>query len=154
MIPLVRPATEADARYVGAHLRIADQVELEVSGRAATPILVEAVEVSREAYALWADSEPVCLFGVVDEKYLSTRGRVWLVATDSVWKIKDTVTSDAHLWFDRWMTKWYPLGLHNVVDKRNKLHMDWIAQAGFKFGHTVDRNGVVFQYFSMEGPNV
>lgn len=148
MIPLIRPATREVALEVASRLRKADEREVwAATGHSPEEVLPLGVETAREAYVCYAGDVPATIFGVTDDANVEGMGLVWLLATDDVFKIKQTIFQDTPLWLDHWGRKYYPLGLHNIADERNRLHLKWILRVGFQFGERVWIGDHSFRHF-------
>lgn len=152
----IRPATPEDAAWIGANLREADETEVRTSsGGDPKDVLLRSLELSRECYvASWRDSEQPCvIFGVSDDPTCEGLGIVWLLATDEIRKSPLEVFKLAHGWLE-YMSRHYPLGLHNIADERNTLHIRWCLLMGFKPLDAVEHRGHRFIHIYRETKNV
>lgn len=152
------PAGEAEALAMGPRLRKADLREMQaISGKNIDPgqHLATSVRVSRAAYVgRDADdpaSKPFVIYGVVDDPTNEGFGAIWLVATPQVHDFRRALLEDAPKRI-KWIheRRWYPRGLHNLVDSRNKTHVKWLLQMGALFPHDKKAaiiRGVPFLYF-------
>ena len=129
----VRPATTADALYVGAHLRAADRAEVEaLSGRPPVEVLLDSVTASSMAWAGCVDDEPVCLFGVAPMSLAGVVGFPWLLGTDGVLDHAAAFLRRNKAYLGQMLAE-YPI-LRNVVDARNEVSIRWLRWLGFQFG--------------------
>ena len=94
--------------------------------------------------------DPYVYYGVTDLPATPEWGSIWLVATPRVRLFKGSVRRSAPERI-QWIHDrgWYPKGLHNVVDTRNKKHLKWLTEIGAEFPAGNDRmvRGVLFRYF-------
>lgn len=130
----VRHATRSDAEWFGANLREEDEEEVRAAtGQDPVAVLPSSFDLSRECYvAYWRDSaEPCVIFGVSDDPSQDGLGIVWLLATPQVSRCGLSVLRTAHAWLD-YMSRLYPLGMHNLAWENNALHIRWCQASGFK----------------------
>ena len=144
----IRPATLAEARWIGPRLRPEDRLEVETAtGKTVEEALLQSIAISAECYTIRFNNErdPVAIFGVGPRH--SSFGVPWLMATPEVTRGSLALLWEAPIWFERWIKK-YPDGLINIADTRNELHLRWLTAIGCALWHTIKRNGHEFIYFS------
>lgn len=152
------PAGKAEVRAMGPRLRKADKREMEaIHGEGVDPAdgLENALALSRIAYvgrdAEDPTSDPFVLYGVADDVTNEGYGAIWLVATNGIHPFRKALLRDAPDRIRYIHEKgWYPRGLHNLVDARNKTHLKWLKQMGAEFPHigkVALINKVPFLYF-------
>lgn len=123
---------EEDLEYVAEHMRQADKDEAKASGfDCPRKALVESFRNSRpECYSVMHQALPVAMFGVVPDPYDPKIGSIWLLGTDHV-------TNDYPISFLRQCRRFLPILMsgyemvHNVVDRRNTVHIKWLRWMGF-----------------------
>lgn len=140
---LYRPTPEIVA-FVAKNLRTADKREVRaMTGRPPLDVLLEGVDRSHESYVIVTPEKsiPAAIFGVVpllrteNEIDRAGGGCLWMLGTDDV--VKHAMHFHRKMWGSLEMLnrKWGTLS--NVVDARNKAHINWLRHAGFKFGRPV-----------------
>lgn len=156
------PAAPGDVSRMASHVRPEDKDEwAAVAGPNANTTFAERL---KRAHALsrkcWAARDPAnivavpfALYGVCDTPDSPDWGTIWMVATPKVKRfarafLRDTPGRIQYI-HDQ---GWYPKGLHNFVDTRNKLHMKWLSRIGaiIPQGQVTSLSGVPFQYFRLE----
>jgi hypothetical protein len=155
---LIRPATLADAQYVGARLRADDEREVQTStGQPGTAVVPLAFQTSRECYTVWCANPiprfPIALFGVADNPKAPSIGVVWFLGTEELRLKALSMIRESKPWLNH-MSRLYPDGLHNIADKRNDLHLRWCQLTGFNLGLEVQVNGEAFIHIYRPTPNV
>lgn len=107
-----------------------------------------AVINSRRCYTFrdHPQEDPFAIFGVADDQEQPGWGVVWFLATPEIAHARIAVLREAVFWL-RSFESLYPLGLHNLVDSRNDLHLRWLTHLGFELGGTIDIRGVPFIHF-------
>lgn len=151
MILTIRPATLAEAEWMGAHLREEDRREVETAtGQRAEDVLPASFHLSSEVYTIRLagdggkpEDDPTVIFGVGDDPSAPSVGVVWLLATSNIRRAPLAIIHEAHHWLDHF-NKRYPIAIHNVVDMRNALHIRWLTRTGFDLGDTMQINGQQF----------
>ena len=133
--PHLRLASEIDCIYLSEHLREDDKQEIQaVTGLPPLLSLLTGLKLSSVPLVICnADCKPVAMLGVVPNGLI---GSIWMVGTNHLKKIslsflrnsKDVceVLKDKHQI------------LHNYVDKRNKLHINWLKWMGFSIINEVN----------------
>ena len=127
-LPHLRLATEVDCIYLSEHLRKEDIQEIKAVVGNLPPLLSLLIGHKIRSVPLVicdAESKPVAMLGVVPNGLI---GSIWMVGTNDLKKIslsflrnsKDVceVLKDKHQI------------LHNYVDKRNTLHVNWLKWMG------------------------
>lgn len=150
----VRPAVVADAYWIASNLRAEDRAEVEAAtGRSPLEIVPLSFDLSTQCYAILPDDDvrACALFGVADDPETTGLGLVWLLATDAVFPVRRSVLEIAPSYLDKLSTK-YPLGLHNLVDHRNLLHLRWCLKTGFVEIGQVDVDGHMFHHIYRPHP--
>ncbi len=128
---LIQKASLSDVIHISPNLRSADLAELEAaSGLPALQSLIYGFGhgrswVVREPYS----DIPVALFGVTP--LTKTVGIPWMVATDELPRHKKFFVKNASEHIDK-MLRFYPDGLVNYIDARNKIHITYIKHFGFE----------------------
>lgn len=141
-------ATEGDAQYIESHLRAEDLAEVTtVSGTHVGQLEVfRGLSRSCLTFRMTPESNPFAIFGVVDDRQNAGFGCVWMLCTPEVSLAARPVMREAKKWAARWL-KYYPKGLHQMVDARNDLHRRWLQLIGFfETEQRVAINGVPFIY--------
>lgn len=126
--PYLRAATLSDPFKIVQRLRDEDIRELETaSGRDALHCLIAGVAFSEASYvAIAPDGTPVGIFGL--SKSSENTATIWAVFTDDIlrWgKLCFKVSREVLNAFNAA----YPI-LHNRVDSRNTLHVEWLKSMG------------------------
>lgn len=154
----VRPAVRADAEYIASRLRAEDRAEVEAAtGRSPSEIVPLSFDLSTQCYAIrhafdsQVDDQPCALFGVADDAEVEGLGLVWLLATEDVFDVRASVLEAAPYYLNTMSTR-YPLGLHNLVDHRNLLHLRWCLKTGFVEIGQVELNGFPFHHIYRPHP--
>ena len=128
-LPHLRLATEVDCIYLSEHLRKEDIQEIKaVVGN--LPLLLSLLighKLSAVPLVICdAESKPVAMLGVVPNGLI---GFIWMVGTDDLKKISLSFLRNSKDVCD--VLKGKHQILHNYVDKRNKLHINWLKWMGF-----------------------
>lgn len=154
MILTIRPATLAEAEWMGRHLRLEDEREVETgTGMAADIAVPQAYCCSTDCYTIRLtdragkiEEHPTVIFGITDDPNDSELGIIWLLATDNLRRGSISVLREAGFWINHFCRS-YANGVHNIVDTRNDLHVRWLKLMGFTFGSEVSIRGVPFVHF-------
>lgn len=150
MIEIVSALPE-DLEYVALNLRSEDAQEIETS--TGMTDMVEAMKLSaklsREVYAVFpilddVQGKPIAIFGVTDDPRHPGVGVCWLLSTPMLFVSSRDILKEAPKWLHRWIDNKYASGLHNVIDQRNKRHVEWCKRAGFRFLGVRMLNGFPF----------
>ena len=128
-LPHLRLATEVDCIYLSEHLRKEDIQEIKAVVGNLPPLLSLLIGHKLSAVPLVicdAESKPVAMLGVVPNGLI---GFIWMVGTDDLKKISLSFLRNSKDVCD--VLKGKHQILHNYVDKRNKLHVNWLKWMGF-----------------------
>ena len=127
-LPHLRLATEVDCIYLSEHLRKEDIQEIQaVTGLPPLLSLLIGHKLSAVPLVICdAESKPVAMLGVVPNGLI---GFIWMVGTDDLKKISLSFLRNSKDVCD--VLKGKHQILHNYVDKRNKLHVNWLKWMGF-----------------------
>lgn len=156
---LVRPATHADAVWIGARLRPEDAREVRtMSGLGPETAVPKAYAASTSCFTARCvdassgsiapgrpDADPCVIFGVTDDPREPTVGCIWLLATPEIRRCSKAVLQESPYWLAAFLRR-YPGGLHNWVDSRNPLHIRWCRRVGFRFGRVMHHRGAAFHH--------
>lgn len=142
---LYRDATADDVRAVGRNMREADRRELKAaSGKGPFEMLALGLIHSEECIALLTeDGTPFAVAGVT--RMPDFGGSVWMLATNDLERCKMRFLRNIRAGVDMWQKK-YKL-LHNYVDERNTVHINWLRWLGFTFIKRHERFGVELRPF-------
>ena len=126
--PHLRLATEVDCIYLSENLREDDIQEIKaVTGLSPLLPLLCGLRMSSVPLVICnADCKPVAMLGVVPNGLI---GFIWMVGTDDLKKISLSFLRNSKDVCD--VLKGKHQILHNYVDKRNKLHINWLKWMGF-----------------------
>jgi hypothetical protein len=127
-----RPATEADARFIGANLR---DIDLKEARLLSSLPPAELLETSRTS-AVWSrvadvDGHPAMIFGI-SPSHLPGWGVPWLLATDKFDAINKRLVRSCHLQIEE-MQELFPC-LHNIIHSDNHTSINWLRWLGFSIG--------------------
>lgn len=136
----IRAGTKADALALGPILRDADRAELEAAtGRPATDVAVQSVELSTKCWVATEAGVPMVLFGVAPLAHFNGVGVPWLIASPALIPHAVPFLRRCSPFLDE-MHADYPL-LVNYTDARNTVHHRWLRWLGFTFIHRHERFG-------------
>lgn len=126
--PYLRLATEEDCIYLSKNLRQADIDEIKaVTGLPSLISLLCGLRLSSVPLVICNDKDiPVAMLGVVPNGLI---GFIWMVGTDDLKRISLSFLRHSKKVCD--VLKGKHKVLHNFVDKRNKLHINWLKWMGF-----------------------
>ena len=126
--PHLRLATEVDCIYLSENLREEDKQEIKaVTGLPPLLSLLSGLKMSTVPLVICnGDCKPVAMLGVVPNGLI---GFIWMVGTDDLKKISLSFLRNSKDVCD--VLKGKHQILHNYVDKRNKLHINWLKWMGF-----------------------
>lgn len=151
MIDVVfRAATPEDARYIGAHLRVSDSLEVSALGAVPEYAVLQSFRDSDIAWTALVDGVPVIMFGAGGNVF-SDRGFVWALGTDECTKHPREM-----LVFGREKLKEmlgiYPI-LENYCDARYIRALRWLKKIGFSVSDPVKwgKNGELFCKITAKG---
>ena len=130
-----------DARAVGRNLREADLDELSaVTREPPVDVLINGIRQSTPCYTVKTrDGKPCGIFGTRDSGYPES-GVVWMLGTDDITTNSRTFLRYSRGWINE-LHKKYRL-LYNVIDARNKIHIEWLSWMGFEFIKTIPQYGI------------
>ena len=133
--PHLRLASEIDCIYLSENLRKEDIQEIQaVTGLPPLLSLLTGLKMSSVPLVICnADCKPVAMLGVVPNGLI---GFIWMVGTDDLKKISLTFLRNSKDVSD--VLKGKHQILHNYVDKRNKLHINWLKWMGFSIINEVN----------------
>ena len=118
------PATREVAVEVASNLRPDDYREV-VEGHGRDPMeMVDHALESHSSSIITSDGRAVALVGVYDD------GSVWMLSTPV---IEEYPISFVRLAL-RWIKAFDDVCLHNIIDKRNTVHINLIKYLGFTLG--------------------
>ena len=126
--PHLRLASENDCIYLSENLREEDKQEIKaVTGLPALVTLLSGLKFSLVPLVICDEqSKPVAMLGVVPNGLI---GSIWMVGTDDLKKISLSFLRHSKKVCD--VIKGKHQLLHNYVDSRNKLHINWLKWMGF-----------------------
>ena len=126
--PHLRLASENDCIYLSENLREEDKQEIKaVTGLPPLLSLLSGLKMSTVPLVICnGDCKPVAMLGVVPNGLI---GFIWMVGTDDLKKISLSFLRNSKDVCD--VLKGKHQILHNYVDKRNKLHVNWLKWMGF-----------------------
>ena len=135
-LPHLRLATEVDCIYLSENLRQEDIQEIKAVVGNLPPLLSLLTGLKMSSVPLVicnADCKPVAMLGVVPNGLI---GFIWMVGTDDLKKISLSFLRNSKDVCD--VLKGKHQILHNYVDKRNKLHINWLKWMGFSIINEVN----------------
>jgi hypothetical protein len=126
--PHLRIATEDDCIYLSKNLREEDYQEIKaVTGLPALLSLLIGLKISSVPLVICDEqSKPVAMLGVVPTGLI---GSIWMVGTKDLKRISLSFLRHSKKVCD--VIKGKHQMLHNYVDSRNKLHINWLKWMGF-----------------------
>lgn len=146
----VRPATWMDVERMADCLRDSDKEEIRAStGLEPKYGLRHSFFVSESKFVITHNQCPAVMFGVLSI-IGSKDGCVWMLATDRVKNIKQSVYTISVAYIN------YFLGiyevLYNFIDERNTRTEKWLRLCGARFYNSLllGPEGKVFKYFQFE----
>ena len=133
--PHLRLASEIDCIYLSENLRKEDIQEIQaVTGLPPLLSLLTGLKMSSVPLVICnADCKPVAMLGVVPNGLI---GFIWMGGTDDLKKISLSFLRNSKDVCD--VLKGKHQILHNYVDKRNKLHINWLKWMGFSIINEVN----------------
>lgn len=131
--PVARPARFEDAARLASDLRPADLQELAALRSDPLAALLEAIEHSREAYAVTEGPQGalIALFGVAPLPEAPAIGAPWMMASPRLERVARPFLRRCRGWVGHLGREF--LMLTNAVDARNALHIAWLRWCGFTF---------------------
>lgn len=132
MTKYLRPATEADIKYVAENIRPADRDEcLAAAGASPELALWFSVKTSLEAYTLVAGDEVLGICGIAAGVGEHDR-MIWMLGTPAVETHAKLFVRESRKWLNT-----LPYILWNRVDARNARHISWLRSIGAEFHDTI-----------------
>jgi len=137
----LRPTTVNDIAFLAPKLRQADRNEcLAATGREPLGVLKDGLRLGDKTMTMVAPTGiPVGMLGV-GKSIIQDAGVIWLCATDDIEKYQMTFLRNSKKVL-RLLQQDY-LALHNCVDARNELHINWLRWMGFTFIKKHEKWGV------------
>lgn len=125
----LRPATLADARYVGARLRMEDAAEVLLFGMRAEDAVVQSLRGSLLCECLTVEGEPAAIVGIALEGLVGGVGCPWMLTTPAVERYPRAFARLTRSFVTRslLMTE----RLENVIDARYTRSIRWLQWLGF-----------------------
>lgn len=138
------PASDLALRYIGAHLRQQDRVELSVTcpGQDVTDVLLRSRRDSRWATVVKVDGLPAIVYGVAPTSDPRV-GSPWMLATPDLRRIRKFFIQHGGLEV-RLMQQTFPV-LWNRVHKGNTCAIRWLESLGFTI-HRDKPRGDLFDF--------
>lgn len=129
--PYMAKATLDDCLVLGKKLRKEDQQEIKaLANLEGVPSLILGLQSSHFVNSIFTKDDVICgMFGVQGE--LGKDAAVWMLASDEIEEIAIPFLRQSRKVVE-YMNKLHPV-LHNVVDARNTLHLNWLKWCGFQF---------------------
>lgn len=90
--------------------------------------LLKSYEKSTGKLTLWYQGQVVAMFGIVPESLLSNRAMVWLLTTDTIYKMKISFAKLSLRVLSLMLSR-YGL-VYNFVDARNEQCLNWLRWLG------------------------
>lgn len=126
----------AEAKYIdcinlGHKLRKEDQAEIKALANLKGPeALILGLHYSHICISIFTEQDEICaMFGAQGEK--GKDAAVWMLASDEIEKIAIPFLRQNKAVIN-FINQIHPV-LHNVVDARNTLHLNWLKWCGFTF---------------------
>lgn len=142
----VRPATAADAAWVGLNLREEDEEEVQAAtGSSGRTVVPASFQHSTLSFAVFGaeEKEPCALFGCSPDPANEGWGLVWFLGTPDIIRYSRDIIKEA----PRWLTLFHgfcPNGLHNNAYAKNGTHLRWCLLTGFQVGGVSEHRGHQF----------
>lgn len=137
--PYLRLATEDDCIYLAEYLRKEDIQEIyAVTGVPPLLSLLIGLKLSEVPLVICNEKDrPVAMLGVVPNGLI---GSIWMVGTDELKRISLSFLKHSKNVCDVLKSNYQIL--HNYVDARNTLHVNWLKWMDFKFIKTHQQYGI------------
>lgn len=146
------PARRKTAFDLASQMRGADVREL-LAGTNHSPLtaLLDALDVSLEAWEGWIGDDLLCMFGVGNIDYASGSGSPWMLGTDMIDEYFLTFAKVSQLWIADVRARYGHL--HNFVDARNTASLRWLEWLGFRICEEAPHgpHGLPFRRVELEG---
>lgn len=127
----LRLPTQVDVDLLIANIRHDDKQELEASHGDYQKAIQLSYNKSKYKWAIYADGEFVCLFGMHPMGLLSDTAVIWMLGTDLIAKNKGAFIRHSQEYIKA-MLSVSPV-LTNWCDVRNKKTIRWLKLMGFTF---------------------
>lgn len=127
----LRAPTQVDVDLLIANIRHDDKQELEASHGNYKQAIQLSFNKSKYKWAIYADGEFVCLFGMHPLGLLSDTSLIWMLGTDLIEKNKGAFIRHSQEYIKA-MLSVSPV-LTNWCDVRNKKTIRWLKLMGFTF---------------------
>lgn len=127
----IRQPTQADADTLIANIRHDDRQELEASHGDYRKAIQVSFNKSQHKWAVYADGQFVCLFGMHQLGLLSDTSIIWMLGTDLIEKYKGAFIRYSREYIQA-MLKVSPV-LTNYCDVRSSKTVRWLKLMGFTF---------------------
>jgi hypothetical protein len=143
----MQTATPYDIVALSEQLRPVEAREISAStGKAPLLPLMESFTRSREAWAVFADGELVCCWGVVPTETEGV-GVPWMISTPVIERRKVAFWKLCVRELPELLERWRVLG--NAIDMRHQQAVNWAKRLGFRFYETELVNGFAFAPFTI-----
>lgn len=142
----IRPATEEDAKYVGANLRPADRVEGTIAtGKDPVQVVVDSWRASARSYAVFpaGSSAPCAIYGTAPTPARPDLGIAWMLCTPEVTRVARGILQEAPEQLHALLQD-YAGGLQALAWSGNHLHIRWCRRLGFTEVGRVSHNDETF----------
>lgn len=127
----IRQPTQSDVDLLIANIRHDDKQELEASHGDYQKAIQLSYNKSKYKWAIYADGEFVCLFGMHPLGLLSDTALIWMLGTDLIERNKGAFIRHSKEYIQTMLTV-SPV-LMNWCDVRNKKTIRWLKLMGFTF---------------------
>jgi hypothetical protein len=127
----IRLPTQSDVDLLIANIRHDDKQELEASHGNYKQAIQLSFDKSKYKWAVYADGEFVCLFGMHPLGLLSDTALIWMLGTDLIERHKGAFIRHSREYIQT-MLRVSPV-LTNWCDVRNNKTIRWLKLMGFTF---------------------
>lgn len=127
----IRQPTQADVNCLIANIRHGDRRELEASHGNYKEAIQLSFNKSKHKWAVYADGQFACLFGMHPLGLLSDTALIWMLGTDVIEKNKGAFIRHSRVYIQA-MLNVSPV-LMNWCDVRNTKTIRWLKLMGFTF---------------------
>lgn len=146
---IVRDSVKADVLPMAKNLRQADIDEIWASHHL-LPLeaMMKSYDSSLTCLSACINEEPFAMFGCTPENFISSKGLIWMLATNRIAEVKSEFYKYSRFFVDILLED-YPL-LYNYVDARNTRSIIWLKRIGaeIKEAKPHGMDGLPFHYFS------
>lgn len=140
----LRPATFADACYVGQRLRAEDAAEVQIFGYSGEDAIMHSMRASLICECLTVDGEAAAVVGISLDSFTSGNGCPWMLTTNAVERYPRAFARLTRKLLDRGLQ--ISGRLENVIDARYTRAIRWLEWLGF----TVEPEQAGLRRFWME----